>query len=155
MLMTYYFWDDTAALKTFKAYLSDCFKMKDLGSLKYVLGIEVARSASGLFLCQRKYTIDIISEAGLSGAKPCGFPDEQNHCLGRATGPLMEDPRGISPTSWSATVSCYHTSCAGLLGSCIVTISPRASSRALGCDLKSCSLLERNTGTRYFIACRR
>ena len=41
--------------------------MKDLGPLKYFLGIEVARNASGRFLCQRKYTLDIISEAGLWG----------------------------------------------------------------------------------------
>ncbi|RVW73137.1 Retrovirus-related Pol polyprotein from transposon RE2 [Vitis vinifera] len=39
--------NDSAALKTFKAYLSDCFKMKDLGILKYFLGIEVARSSAG------------------------------------------------------------------------------------------------------------
>ncbi|RVW97533.1 Retrovirus-related Pol polyprotein from transposon RE2 [Vitis vinifera] len=62
--------NDSAALKTFKAYLNDCFKMKDLGVLKYFLGIEVARSSTGLFLCQRKYTLDIVSEAGLLGAKP-------------------------------------------------------------------------------------
>ena len=41
----------SAALVGFKAYLGDCFKMKDLGPLKYFLGIEVARSASGLFFC--------------------------------------------------------------------------------------------------------
>lgn len=65
-----------ATLSTFKAYLSDCFKMKDLGPLKYFLGIEVARSSAGLFLCQRKYTLDIISKVGLLDAKPCGFPVE-------------------------------------------------------------------------------
>ncbi|RVW87469.1 Retrovirus-related Pol polyprotein from transposon RE2 [Vitis vinifera] len=78
--------NDSAALKTFKAYLSDCFKMKDLGILKYFLGIEVARSSAGLFLCQRKYTLDIVSEAGLLGAKPCGFPIEHNHRLGLQMG---------------------------------------------------------------------
>jgi hypothetical protein len=38
--------------------------MKDLGSLKYFLGIEVDRNSIGIFLCQRKYTLDIITEAG-------------------------------------------------------------------------------------------
>ena len=54
--------NDSAALKTFKSYLSDFFNMKDLGPLKYFLGIEVACSTSGVFLCQRKYTLDIVSE---------------------------------------------------------------------------------------------
>ena len=84
--------NDSSALKAFKAYLCACFKMKDLGPLKYFLGIEVARSASGIFLCQRKYTLDIISEAGLLGSKPVGFPIEQNHHLGLATGSLLDDP---------------------------------------------------------------
>lgn len=56
-------------------------KMKDLGPLKYVLGIEVARNSAGLFLGKRKYTLGIISEVGMLGAKPCGFPIEQNHHL--------------------------------------------------------------------------
>ena len=42
--------NNSATLRTFKTYLSDCFHMKDLGTLKYFLGIEVARSESGLFL---------------------------------------------------------------------------------------------------------
>lgn len=66
--------------------------MKDLGPLKYFLGIEVSRSTSGHFLCQRKCTFDTISEAGLLGAKPSGFPMMQNHKLGHATGELLADP---------------------------------------------------------------
>ena len=84
--------NDSSALGAFKAYFCECFKMKDLGPLKYFLGVEVARSASGIFLCQRKYTLDIISEAGLLGSKPAGFPIEQNHHLGLATGALLDDP---------------------------------------------------------------
>ena len=83
--------NDSAALQNVKAYLSDCFHMKDLGNLKYFLGIEVARSASGIFLCQRKYTLDILSETGLLGSKPIGSPIEQNHKLGLATSDFLSD----------------------------------------------------------------
>ena len=56
---------DGTVVQQFKDYLSRCFHMKDLGKLKYFLGIEVARNSDGIFLCQRKYTLDIIFEAGL------------------------------------------------------------------------------------------
>ena len=34
-----------------------------------------------MYLCQRKYSLDIISETGLLGVKPVAFPLEQNHKL--------------------------------------------------------------------------
>ena len=37
---------------TFKSYLQQCFKLKDLKALKYFLGIEAARSSQSLFLSQ-------------------------------------------------------------------------------------------------------
>ena len=65
--------------------------MKELNPLKYLLGIEVAHSSIGLFLCQRKYTLDVIFDSGLLGAKSSGFPVEQNHKLGLATREFLAD----------------------------------------------------------------
>ena len=43
--------------------------MKDLGSLKYFLRIEVSWSSSGIFLSQRKYALDLLQETGMSGCQ--------------------------------------------------------------------------------------
>jgi hypothetical protein len=80
-------------LTDFKSYLSSCFHMKDLGPLKYFLGIEVARRSDGLFLSQRKYALDILSDTGLLASKPTDFPMEQQHDLARVEGPLYDDPK--------------------------------------------------------------
>nr|XP_025883812.1 uncharacterized protein LOC112940244 [Solanum lycopersicum] len=58
--------------------MQEMFKVKDLGELKFFLGIEIARSHEGIVLCQRKYALELISEAGLSGAKPANTPLETN-----------------------------------------------------------------------------
>ncbi|CAL2239859.1 unnamed protein product [Prunus armeniaca] len=62
-------------------YLSQEFEMKDLGDLKYFLGIEVGRSKTGIFLSQRKYVMDLLTETGMLGCKPAATPIEMNHKL--------------------------------------------------------------------------
>ncbi|XP_019095621.1 PREDICTED: uncharacterized protein LOC109130491 [Camelina sativa] len=80
------------AINHFKVQLSKCFHMKDLGKLKYFLGIEVSRGKDGFCLSQRKYTLDIIHEAGLLGAAPAPTPMEVNYQLGSVKSPLYKDP---------------------------------------------------------------
>jgi hypothetical protein len=49
-----------ASIAQLKRSLQQQFLIKDLGSLKYFLGIEMAASRKGFFLNQRKYIIDLL-----------------------------------------------------------------------------------------------
>ncbi|XP_070040726.1 uncharacterized mitochondrial protein AtMg00810-like [Nicotiana tomentosiformis] len=70
--------NDQEEINASKAALHQNFKLKDLGELRYFLGTEIARSAEGNFMSQRKYALGMISEAGFSGSKPKKTPIEQN-----------------------------------------------------------------------------
>lgn len=44
--------------------------INDLGRLQYFLGTEVSWQHEGIFLSQKKYTMDKLDETGLTRAKP-------------------------------------------------------------------------------------
>ena len=52
--------NDPDERKALQSYFSKEFEMKDLGHLKYFIGIEVSRSDKGIFLSQRKYALDLL-----------------------------------------------------------------------------------------------
>lgn len=54
-----------------KSFLHTKFHTKDLGQLKYFLGVEVSRSRKGIFICQRKYILDLLVDTGKLTAKLC------------------------------------------------------------------------------------
>ncbi|KAK9059410.1 hypothetical protein SSX86_022030 [Deinandra increscens subsp. villosa] len=64
-----------------KRMLQSKFLIKDLGELKYFLGIEVIKTGSGLCLTQRKYCLDLLAEYGLTGCKPVNTPIELNYVV--------------------------------------------------------------------------
>ena len=66
--------NDEEEIKKLKGGLFTEFEMKDLGRLKYFLGIEVLRSHSGIFICQRKYILDLLTETGMLDCKPAETP---------------------------------------------------------------------------------
>jgi len=65
--------------------------MKDLGKLHYFLGIEVIQSPKGIWLLQRQYTLNKLSEYEMTGCKPILMPLEQNVKLSVDEGDLVED----------------------------------------------------------------
>ena len=82
---------DSTGIPSLKSFLHGHFHTKDLGMLKYFLGVEVMRSKHGIFLSQRKYVLDLLSEIGKLGAKPCSSPMAPGVHLTRE-GEFFEDP---------------------------------------------------------------
>ena len=65
---------DSKGISSLKSFLQSQFHTKDLGMLRYFLGIEVMRSKHGIFLSQRKYVFDLLSKTRKLGVKLCSFP---------------------------------------------------------------------------------
>ena len=56
--------DDIGEMEKLKRVLVSEFEVKDLGFLRYFLGMDVARTTQGIVVCQRKYTLDLLEEIG-------------------------------------------------------------------------------------------
>lgn len=66
--------DHEEELDRLKEKLAKEFEIKDLGTLKYFLGMEVVRSKRGIFISQRKYILDLLTETGMLGCKFAATP---------------------------------------------------------------------------------
>ncbi|RVX14655.1 Retrovirus-related Pol polyprotein from transposon RE1 [Vitis vinifera] len=79
-------------IQKLKQHLFTHFQTKDLGKLKYFLGIEIAQSSSGVVLSQRKYALDILEETGMLDCKPVDTPMDPNVKLVPGQGEPLGDP---------------------------------------------------------------
>ncbi|KAL9858133.1 putative RNA-directed DNA polymerase [Arabidopsis thaliana] len=71
--------------------LKQSFKLRELGLLKYFLGLEIARNDSGISICQRKYALELLTSSGMLGCKPSSVPMIPNQKLLKTDGELLED----------------------------------------------------------------
>ncbi|XP_071704910.1 uncharacterized mitochondrial protein AtMg00810-like [Rutidosis leptorrhynchoides] len=76
----------------FMTKLVDEFAMKDLGSLRYFLGIDVKHTQNGLFLSQSTSSREILNRAGLSSYKPSHTPVDTKTKLSSTSGTPYHDP---------------------------------------------------------------
>ncbi|KAF5468111.1 hypothetical protein F2P56_012291 [Juglans regia] len=82
---------DLSVVQNIKQSLSTFFKLKDLGPVKYFLGMEIARSKKGISICQRKYALELIADVGLLASKPVNFPMDSHCRLSKSDEKLLED----------------------------------------------------------------
>lgn len=75
-----------------KEMLTKSFHMKDLGPIRFFLGLEVDRTEAGFFISQQKYTKDLLTEYGLLSAKPLKLPLDSHLKMTPTQGDPLPDP---------------------------------------------------------------
>uniref|UniRef100_A0A3Q7FG12 Reverse transcriptase Ty1/copia-type domain-containing protein n=1 Tax=Solanum lycopersicum TaxID=4081 RepID=A0A3Q7FG12_SOLLC len=85
--------NDLVLIEHTKQELHARFKIKDLGILRYFLGIEFSRSEKGILMNQRKYALELIEEMGLTAAKPSWTPLDINLKL---TNTLLDEAMNVT-----------------------------------------------------------
>lgn len=59
--------------------------------MKFFLGLEIARSSSGIVLNQRQYALQILDDNGFLDSKPVSTPMNMRHNLNNADGDVLPD----------------------------------------------------------------
>ena len=88
--------NDLAEINSVKVALDSSFRIKDLGNLKYFLGFEIAQSSMGISICQWKYTLELLEDAGCLTCKPISTQMSSDIKLTKDDGDPYED------------ISCYR-----------------------------------------------
>jgi hypothetical protein len=78
-------------INSFKNQMKAEFKMSDLGSLSFYLGIEVHQEKDRITLSQGAYAARIVEKAGLAGCNSCATPMEPRLKLSKdSTAPAVD-----------------------------------------------------------------
>jgi hypothetical protein len=79
-------------LRSIISTLSSEFSMTDLGDLHHFLGINVHRNASGLFLSQNQYALEILDRANMLNCNPLPTPVDSRSKASAHDGTPFADP---------------------------------------------------------------
>ena len=83
--------NDLSKINTVKRNLDQLFKIKDLGVVRYFLGLEIARNSAGISVCQRKFVLDLLTETGYLDCKPASTPMDNKAKLSLNSGTPLSD----------------------------------------------------------------
>ena len=87
----------------FKLEMAMKFEMNDLGRLTYYLGIEVNQHAEGISLCQNRYALKILEEAGMIACNAVQTPMEMGLKLAKS-----EQEKSIDATGYRKIIGCFR-----------------------------------------------
>ncbi|KAL2324867.1 hypothetical protein Fmac_023925 [Flemingia macrophylla] len=85
--------NSAAEMAQIKYVLHSNFRVKGLGALKYFLGLEINHSVDGIYVSQRKYCLELLTDSGMLGCKPCSTPMDSSLRLRQDDlSDLLDDP---------------------------------------------------------------
>jgi len=127
------------------------FTLKNLGDLKYFLGIEFYPYKAGIYMSQRrKYALDILQDTRLS-AHPNKFPMEQYLKLTL----VIKGSSQIQATRGTTDIPHGYSTWHSIFGSDPKSIYTRSTETSLGCCNSSSKVHQRITRTKIAIAIRK
>ena len=83
--------DHEKELCKLKNFLTKEIEIRDLGNLKYFLGMEIVRLKKGIVVSQRKYVLDLLKETRMLRCKPTDIPIDHTVNLGAKEGSAPMD----------------------------------------------------------------
>jgi hypothetical protein len=84
--------NSTAAVTSLITQLAATFELKDLGPLRYFLGLQIEYGPDCLFVHQRKYITDLLSKFNMPTCKAASTPFSISHKLQPSSKAILSDP---------------------------------------------------------------
>uniref|UniRef100_A0A2N9FJ85 Reverse transcriptase Ty1/copia-type domain-containing protein n=1 Tax=Fagus sylvatica TaxID=28930 RepID=A0A2N9FJ85_FAGSY len=81
-----------AAITSLITELASTFELKDLGPLRYFLGLQIDYGRDYLFVNQRKYVTDLLTKFNMTTCKAASTPFPISHKLQASSEDLLSDP---------------------------------------------------------------
>uniref|UniRef100_A0A2N9FSR2 Reverse transcriptase Ty1/copia-type domain-containing protein n=1 Tax=Fagus sylvatica TaxID=28930 RepID=A0A2N9FSR2_FAGSY len=84
--------NNSSAVSNIISQLSAAFELKDLGPLRYFLGLQIDYKKGGFFVHQRKYLTDLLHKFTLTDCKAASTPIATTPLLTSTSTELLSDP---------------------------------------------------------------
>ena len=91
-----------------KVQLGKEFEVKDIGLLRYFLGIEVAHRADGVVLSQQKYVLVLLTKTGMLGYRHKASPIDPKIKLTELAGEKVDHERYQRLVGWLIYLTYTH-----------------------------------------------